>query len=217
MSIGRAGLILGIAIVLTNVFVADAIAKTKIDTSGFTNALANLHNELELVSKSKNAGAKVSYERESGLIKEIESLDNQNKDPQNTAAIIDYCLLQQPAKNTFGNGYYVKADNLTVSVSAPLVKAIGKSPAKASKVIYLRAIPAHILVKYPKLFSKDYIFSSQNLRVLPEKFASVEALKAFRKDWIDFFVTNNSPTKQDMLQILSAVDKKYSQDYVTVN
>lgn len=200
---------------LINLSLLPANAKLFIENSSLNNPLTNLVSELEVTSKrNEKVSIEASYYTKTGLSKKIINRDKENSDPQNSSAIIDYFLLQQPRPNTPSCGYCLTLNELTLPVSTPLITAIQQKSIETKSVIYLRAIPAHVLNRYPQLFSKEEIFMAQNLRVLPASFATTKGLTDYRKYWIELFKSYKVPNKQDVLDVLSRTDNRFQNTYV---
>jgi hypothetical protein len=202
---------IGVALISCNI--AAAAAKLRFDMTPY-NPLGNLVDELEVTSKaSDKVSVKSVYSRESGMAK-ITNLDDTNSDPQNSSALIDYFVMQQPRLYTVPGDFCLKLTELTLPLSDSLIESIKQRTGKTEKAIFLRAIPAHVLNRYPGMFSNDEIFNDNNLRALPISLATVDGLSKYRAPWIDLFKENRIPRKQEVLDVLVRIDKTFQNLYV---
>ncbi|NQZ07412.1 MAG: hypothetical protein HRT35_09660 [Algicola sp.] len=69
------------------------------------------------------------------------------------------------------------------------------------------------LKRYPGVVSASEIHSIENLRGIPKTVNSDVHLSKIRKDWNKFYRENANPTKQQLLDQATAVDKKYGDQF----
>jgi hypothetical protein len=74
------------------------------------------------------------------------------------------------------------------------------------------AIEQQVLSRYSGLFSADEIHSLENLRGIPKGVVNSRVyLSAIRNMWNDFYASNPSPTRQDVLNYATEVDDQLGQ------
>jgi hypothetical protein len=193
-----------------------AHSSVPIDFSGFLDPMSNWKKEAEFSTGDNLKGTVcVAYDTTTGLIKKLSTEDEAEKgDPQTIGTMVDFFLVQQPAKNTSGLGYALRVGFVELPKSESLSKIVKLNENIASKAVILRGIPASVLKRYPNIFNEDEIFNDKNFRALPLKQSSVENIRAFRQPWIDFFVSHNTATKEQILEVLKSVDEKYKSKYL---
>ncbi len=158
-----------------------------------------------------------AYDPITGMLKKLTTEDEaENGDPQIISAMIDFFLVQQPAKATQGLGWVLRIGFIQLPKSESLSKVIRQNESIASKAIILRGIPASVLKRYPNIFSEDEIFNDKNFRALPSTLCTVKDIQKFRQPWIDFFVSHDTATKEQLLEILKSVDAKYKNKYLSL-
>ncbi len=158
-----------------------------------------------------------AYDPMTGMLKKLTTEDEaENGDPQIIGAMIDFFLVQQPATATQGLGWVLRVGFIQLPKSESLSKVIAQNKNIANKAIILRGIPASVLKRYPNIFSEDEIFNDKNFRALPRKLCTVKNIRAFRQPWIDFFVSHNTATKEQLLKVLKSVDAKYKSKYLSL-
>lgn len=195
-----------------------AHSSVPIDFSGFLYPMSNWKKEAEFTtSNNLKDTVCVAYDTTTGLLKKLSTEDEAEVgDLQTIGAMIDYFLVQQPAKNTTGLGYTLRIGFVQLPKSESLSKVIVQNRNIANKAVILRGIPASVLKRYPNIFSDDEIFNDKNFRALPLKLSSVKNIRTFRQPWIDFFVSHDTATKEQLLEVLKAVDAKYKSKYLSL-
>ncbi|WP_404469648.1 ribonuclease YeeF family protein [Sutcliffiella horikoshii] len=88
-----------------------------------------------------------------------------------------------------------------------------KYPELEGSVIVHHAIEQQVLKKYPNLFSLEEIHALENLRGIPKEINSDIHLSKIRKDWNRFYRNHPNPTKEDMINYMIELDKKYGKSF----
>ncbi|QTY16666.1 hypothetical protein [Virgibacillus pantothenticus] len=88
-----------------------------------------------------------------------------------------------------------------------------KYPELKGSVVVHHAIEQQVLKRYPKLFSKEEIHALSNLRGIPKEFNNDIHLSKIRKEWNRFYRNNPNPTKQDFIDYMIELDRKYGDKF----
>ncbi|WP_252687118.1 ribonuclease YeeF family protein [Bacillus vallismortis] len=83
---------------------------------------------------------------------------------------------------------------------------------KGSVVVH-HAIEQQILKRHPNLFSIEEIHALENLRGIPKEINSDIHLSKIRRDWNRFYRNNPNPTKEEVINYMIELDKKYGEDF----
>lgn len=179
---------------------------------GGEHALVDWKEELEFVPTKGNLQGEfeVSYD-DKRLLKNFEIL-SPNKNPQITAALMDYCILQQP--NTHGGLKSRFAYKDVAQNSESLKKIIALNPSIASEGVFLRAIPLTVIKRYPGVISEKKLRSLDNFRAISVNSANLNELSKLRSIWVEFFKTHESATEEDFAKVSKEVDSKYQSKFL---
>jgi hypothetical protein len=82
-------------------------------------------------------------------------------------------------------------------------------PALRDKVIVHHAVEQQVLKRYPGLFTEAEIHSLNNLRGIPKSINPDLHLSKIRRAWNDFYRTHPHPTKQEVLDFASQLDRLF--------
>jgi hypothetical protein len=82
-------------------------------------------------------------------------------------------------------------------------------PELRGRVVVHHAVEQRALRLYPKVVSKAEIHSLQNLRGVPKSSNADVHLRAIRKAWNRFYKEHPSPSKRDLLDFATHIDKTY--------
>ncbi|MBZ9871885.1 hypothetical protein LB542_13585 [Mesorhizobium sp. BR1-1-9] len=63
--------------------------------------------------------------------------------------------------------------------------------------------------RFPSLFAKDEMHSLQNLRGVPKELDGLLHKIIFRYEWDTFYASNREPIRQQVLDYMTYIDKKY--------
>ncbi len=77
------------------------------------------------------------------------------------------------------------------------------------KVVVHHAVEQQVLKRYPGLFTDAEIHSLNNLRGIPKAINPDLHLSKIRRAWNDFYRTHPHPTKQEVLDFASQLDKLF--------
>ncbi|QCS53013.1 hypothetical protein [Priestia flexa] len=83
---------------------------------------------------------------------------------------------------------------------------------KGSVVVH-HAIEQQILKRHPNLFSLEEIHAFENLRGIPKEINSDIHLSKIRRDWNRFYRNNPNPTKEEVINYMIELDKKYGENF----
>ncbi|MGG4511949.1 hypothetical protein ABEP00_19410, partial [Heyndrickxia sporothermodurans] len=83
---------------------------------------------------------------------------------------------------------------------------------KGSVVVH-HAIEQQILKRHPNLFSLDEIHALENLRGIPKEVNNDIHLSKIRRDWNRFYRNNPNPTKEEVINYMIELDKKYGENF----
>ncbi|MBM7585885.1 hypothetical protein JOC86_002427 [Bacillus pakistanensis] len=83
---------------------------------------------------------------------------------------------------------------------------------KGSVVVH-HAIEQQILKRHPNLFSLDEIHALENLRGIPKEVNNNIHLSKIRRDWNRFYRNNPNPTKEEVINYMIELDKKYGENF----
>lgn len=86
-------------------------------------------------------------------------------------------------------------------------------PGLQGKVIVHHAIEQDVLNKYPNLFTKGEIHSLDNLRGIPINDNNILHLSKIRKQWNRFYRNNPNPSKQQILDKATEIDKLFGKQF----
>lgn len=75
------------------------------------------------------------------------------------------------------------------------------------------AIEQQILKKYPDVFTIEEIHALENLRGIPKEINSDIHLSKIRKDWNRFYKNHPNPTKEEIINYMIDLDKKYGENF----
>lgn len=84
-------------------------------------------------------------------------------------------------------------------------------PHLEGKVIVHHAIEQQILKRYPNLFSLEEIHALENLRGIPKEINNDIHLSQIRRDWNSFYRNNPDPTREEVINYMIELDKKYGE------
>jgi hypothetical protein len=82
-------------------------------------------------------------------------------------------------------------------------------PDLRGKVVVHHAIEQQVLTRYPGLFSENEINSLENLRGIPKDANSDLHLSQIRRSWNQFYRTNLHPTRQQILNKATEIDRGF--------
>ncbi|WP_427138636.1 T7SS effector LXG polymorphic toxin [Psychrobacillus psychrodurans] len=83
---------------------------------------------------------------------------------------------------------------------------------KGSVVVH-HAIEQQILKRHPNIFSLEEIHALENLRGIPKEINSDIHLSKIRRDWNRFYRNNPNPTKEEVINYMIELDKKYGGNF----
>ncbi len=86
-------------------------------------------------------------------------------------------------------------------------------PQLVGQVVVHHAIEQDVLNKFPDLFTKLEIHSLENLRGIPNDINSVLHLSIIRKAWNKFYRQNSNPTREQILEKATEIDKLYGNKF----
>ncbi len=86
-------------------------------------------------------------------------------------------------------------------------------PETRSKVIVHHAVEQQVQKRYPNLVSDSELHSLENLRGIPKEKNSDLHLSKIRKEWNRFYKTNPTPTKQQLLDKATSIDKQFGVEF----
>lgn len=86
-------------------------------------------------------------------------------------------------------------------------------PELEGSVVVHHAIEQQVLKKYPNLFTLDEIHALENLRGIPKEINSDIHLSKLRKDWNRFYRNHPNPTKEEIINYMIELDKKYGENF----
>ncbi|WP_024658107.1 PAAR domain-containing protein [Pseudomonas syringae USA007] len=86
-------------------------------------------------------------------------------------------------------------------------------PDQRGKVIVHHAVEQQVEKFYPGLVKSEELHSIENLRGIPKELNSKLHLSAIRKEWNRFYSQNKSPTKQQLLDKATEIDKIYGSQF----
>ena len=86
-------------------------------------------------------------------------------------------------------------------------------PELEGSVVVHHAIEQQVLKKYPNLFTLDEIHALENLRGIPKETNSDIHLSKIRKDWNRFYRNHPNPTKEEVINYMIKLDKKYGENF----
>ena len=86
-------------------------------------------------------------------------------------------------------------------------------PELEGSVVVHHAIEQQVLKKYPELFSLEEIHALENLRGIPKEINSDLHLSKIRKDWNRFYRNHPNPTKEEIINYMIELDKKYGENF----
>ena len=88
-----------------------------------------------------------------------------------------------------------------------------KYPDLKGSVVVHHAIEQQILKRHPNLFSLDEIHALENLRGIPKEVNNDIHLSKIRRDWNRFYRNNPNPTKEEVINYMIDLDKKYGENF----
>ncbi|MGA5689585.1 ribonuclease YeeF family protein [Cytobacillus pseudoceanisediminis] len=86
-------------------------------------------------------------------------------------------------------------------------------PELEGSVVVHHAIEQQVLKKYPDLFTLEEIHALKNLRGIPKEINSDIHLSKIRKDWNRFYRNHPNPTKEELINYMVELDKKYGENF----
>lgn len=195
-----------------------AHSSVPIDLNDYYEPMNYWKTEAEFTASDNLKGTVTgAYDPITGMLKKLTTEDEaENGDPQIIGEMIDFFLVQQPATATDGHRRVLRVAKIELPKSEALSEVIKQNKDIANKAIILRGIPAAVLKRYPNILREDEIFNDKNFRALPRKLCSVKNIRTFRQPWIDFFVSHNTATKEQLLEVLKSVDAKYKRKYLSL-
>jgi hypothetical protein len=157
----------------------------------------------------------VAYDPETGMLTTLSTEDEaENGDPQILGEMLDFFVVQQPATATDGHRRVLRVAKIELPKSEALSEVIKQNKDIANKALILRGIPISVLKRYPNILREDEVFNDKNFRALPQEMSCVGHIQTFREPWINFFKSHPTATKEQLLEILKAVDAKYTSKYL---
>lgn len=88
------------------------------------------------------------------------------------------------------------------------------NPGLEGQVVVHHAVEQQVLRRYPGLFSEAEIHSLENLRGIPVGSNSSLHLSQIRRSWNAFYRSNASPTRTDILNHATEVDRLFGTQYL---
>ena len=175
------------------------------------HALIDWKEELEFVPVKENLQGEfeVSYD-DKRLLRNFEIL-TPNKSPQVTAALLDYCILQQPSTHGGLKSRFAYKDVAQNSESPKRI--IELNPNIASNSVFFRAIPLTVIKRYPGVISEKKLRSLDNFRAISVNSANLNDLTQLRSTWIEFFKTHRIATEADFDNVSKEVDLRYKEKF----
>ena len=142
-----------------------------------------------------------------GFSRASNSAETQGSVPPGAAAEVQVVAVSQ--KGTF---------KITRSSGAKAAKSISTNyretffaayPHLRGKVWVHHAVEQQVLKKYPGLFTEAELHSLKNLRGVPKSVNAEVHLGKIRREWNEFYRSNRKPTRQDVLDFATQIDKKF--------
>ena len=75
------------------------------------------------------------------------------------------------------------------------------------------AVEQQAMKRYPGVVSEAEMHSLENLRGIPKSLNSDLHLSQIRREWNQFYRQNPNPTKQDLLQKATEIDRKFGSQF----
>jgi len=85
----------------------------------------------------------------------------------------------------------------------------GDNPDLRGQVAVHHAVEQQVQKRYPDLFDADELHSLENLRGIPNADNSSVHLSEIRKEWNRFYKGNPNPTREQLLEHATTIDRKY--------
>ncbi|WP_144241231.1 hypothetical protein [Fimbriimonas ginsengisoli] len=89
-----------------------------------------------------------------------------------------------------------------------------KNPHLGREVVVHHAVPQHVLVKYPNLFTPNEIHSLENLRRIPKELDSTLHHRDIRGEWNRFFRENPTTTRSKIFRKVREIAAMYGHQFV---
>jgi uncharacterized Zn-binding protein involved in type VI secretion len=86
-------------------------------------------------------------------------------------------------------------------------------PDLRGKVVVHHAVEQQVKTRYPGVVRDDEMHSMENLRGIPKEANSDLHLSQIRREWNRFYRDNPSPTKQQLLDKASDIDRRYGSQF----
>ncbi|KYC89935.1 hypothetical protein B4102_3942 [Heyndrickxia sporothermodurans] len=119
--------------------------------------------------------------------------------------------IQLAARKAFGNG--TKGIEKGNNIKDYKKTFFNEYPDLKGSVVVHHAIEQQILKRHPNLFSLDEIHALENLRGIPKEVNNDIHLSKIRRDWNRFYRNNPNPTKEEVINYMIELDKKYGENF----
>ncbi|MGY0695009.1 hypothetical protein ACW2QC_19980 [Virgibacillus sp. FSP13] len=86
-------------------------------------------------------------------------------------------------------------------------------PELEGSVVVHHAVEQQVLKRFPNLFSLEEIHALENLRGIPKEINNDIHLSKIRKDWNRFYRNHPNPTKEEVINYMIELDKKYGEKF----
>ncbi|MCL2715510.1 MAG: hypothetical protein FWD68_13215 [Alphaproteobacteria bacterium] len=87
------------------------------------------------------------------------------------------------------------------------------NPALKGKVVVHHAVEQQTLARFPGVVTKSEMHSLENLRGIPKGVNSDVHLSKIRREWNQFYRTHPNPTKRQLLDKATEIDRKYGSHF----
>jgi len=88
-----------------------------------------------------------------------------------------------------------------------------KYPWLEGKVFVHHAVEQQVMKRYPGVLSEAELHSIENLRGIPKELNSELHLSKIRREWNVFYRTHPKPTKQELLDKATEIDKRFGSQF----
>ncbi|WP_143749048.1 hypothetical protein [Mesorhizobium sp. WSM3868] len=79
----------------------------------------------------------------------------------------------------------------------------------ASDYVVHHSVEQQVIEKYPGLFTEQEIYSNENLRGIRGEFDTNLHQKVIKSEWMDFYRSHPTATRQQIIDKATEIDKKY--------
>ncbi|MEK5522905.1 LXG domain-containing protein [Heyndrickxia sp. FSL W8-0423] len=196
-----------------DVIEGDAESRSKYFTYLFTTLGIGVLSD-KGISKIGKVGTKVGGF--SGITTKVESLSpslatvNAGPIPYNVMNRLEDHI-QLAARKAFGDG--TKGIEKGNNIKDYKKTFFNEYPDLKGSVVVHHAIEQQILKRHPNLFSLDEIHALENLRGIPKEVNNDIHLSKIRRDWNRFYRNNPNPTKEEVINYMIELDKKYGENF----